>query len=69
MLFSSRLSWTPAKHQLVKKGKKAMYQIEVVIKKLGGLSIKEAFLSCLIRQLCLLSVMVPKSGDMNILWI
>ena len=43
LLFSSKLSWTPTRENLAAKGKRALYQIQVVIKKLGGLPISEAF--------------------------
>ena len=43
LLISSRLSWSPAKTNLASKGVKALFPIQTVIRKLGGLALNDAF--------------------------
>ena len=43
LIFSSRLSWSPAKRNLAAKGIKSLYSIQSVIRKLGGFSVANAF--------------------------
>ena len=43
MLFSSRLSWSPAKSNLAAKATKALHSIQVVIRRFGRMSIANSF--------------------------
>ena len=55
LIISSRLSWSLAKTELAAKGKKALTQIQIVIKKHPFMSMQNAFKlfdSCVVPVLC-----------------
>ena len=43
LIFSSRLSWSPTKKNQASQGRKALFQLKTVLRKLGGMSLSDSF--------------------------